>query len=370
MRQSLLNVLCAPRSKKPFSLYAFESRRSSIDEEEDIIEGILLAEDSDEIYPIIDGVPVILDASFTQQFLHKHIEKISQNETLSKINLCMQGRSNWSFSTEWNYHFDSDLVITWGWTLEERVQQFLLETDLEPNVCNGKLILDAGSGNGQLSEALTRLGATVVALDYSTSVAVAERRRKAPNVHFIRGDLQAPPFDVNTFDIIISNGVLHHTPDTYKAFIEVAKLVKPGGRFYLWLYRKPEKFLRRYFLLPVVDLVRIITSRLPCGPQMLLVKGYALTLMSLHKILGKYKDHPCSWPERVVMAYDSLTPLWRHYHTPLEVSCWFFMNGYSCPTITHWDNPYGFGMVATKKPQKDTPGVNFGQAKIVQRYWS
>lgn len=369
MRRSFLDVLRAPKSRKPLSVHVFETRRASIDEEEDITEGLLLTDDSSNAYPIVEGVPVLLDGSFTQQFLQKHSDRISRNETLAKLNLSKQDTLDWSFSSEWDYHFDSDLVRTWGWTVDERVQQFLLETDLDRSACEGKLILDAGCGNGQLSEALTSLGAEVVALDYSTSVAVAERRRKASNVHFVRGDLQSPPFDHNTFDIVISNGVLHHTPNTYRAFAEVAKLVKPGGRFYLWLYRKPEKFLRRCVMYPTLDLVRIITSRLPRGHQMLVVKGFALALLSLHALLGKHKDGSLSWSERVVSAYDGLTPRWRHYHTPLEVSSWFFMNGYSCPTITHWDNPYGFGMVATKKPQQDTPGMNFGRRDIAKRYW-
>ena len=218
-----------------------------------------------------------------------------------------------------------------------------------------------------MSEGLSSLGATVIALDYSTSVHVAEGRRKSCNVHFIRGDLQAPPFDVSTFHIIISNGVLHHTPNTHRTFIEVAKLVKPGGRLYLWLYRKPETFFRRNCLYPALDLTRRVVSRIPRGPQALSVKAYAFALMMLHKILRKHRER--SWPERVVVAYDTLTPVWRHYHTPLEVSCWFFMNGFSCPPITHWDNPYGFGMVATKQPQKETPGVNFGKKGSAKRYW-
>jgi hypothetical protein len=106
---------------------------------------------------------------------------------------------------------------------------------------------------------------------------------------------------------------------------------------------------------------------MPTGLQKLVVKAYALALMALHKSLNKYQD--LSWPERVVAAYDNLTPRWRHYHTPLEVSYWFFLNGYSAPTITHWDNPYGFGMTATKRPQEDTPGINFGKSTITQRYW-
>ena len=65
------------------------------------------------------------------------------------------------------------------------------------------------------------------------------KHRKLPNVHFIRSILRTPPFDAETFDIIISMGS-HHTPATYKTFCAVARLAKPGGRFYLWLYRRPE----------------------------------------------------------------------------------------------------------------------------------
>jgi 2-polyprenyl-3-methyl-5-hydroxy-6-metoxy-1,4-benzoquinol methylase len=365
VRRSLLKILRAPRTVEPLTLYVFDSDNSRLDGKENIIQGILLA--SNKAYPVIDGVPVMLHSSFTEEFLNKHATRISQDDTLSKLHLRAERNSHWSFSSEWDEHFKREAAKTWGWTVNGRMRQFLLETDVDPQWCKGKLVLDAGCGNGQLSEGLTELGATVVALDYSTSVFTAEKYRKSPDVHFIRGDLQTPPFDKGTFDLVISNGVLHHTPNTYRTFIEVSKLVKPEGRFYLWLYRKSEKFFRRYIFYPVFELTRTIVSRIPNGPQRVIVKAYALALMVLHKALGKHKD--LSWPERVVVAYDNLTPLWRHYHTPLELSYWFFLNGYSSPTITHWDNPYGFGMVAKRKTQEDTPGVNFGNTASVKRYW-
>ncbi len=278
MRKSLLDMLRSPKDGEPLMLYAFESVKSPLNGEEDVAEGILLAPKSNRAYPITNGVPVMLDSSFTQEFLHKHADKISQNEILSKLSPCTQEKTVWSFSSEWNYHFDSNLLKTWGWTIDERVQQFLLETHTELDEMNGRLILDAGCGNGQLSEALSKLGATVVAMDYSTSVFAAEKSRRSPNVHFLRGDLQAPPFDVNSFDMIISNGVLHHTPNTYQTFTKVAELVKPGGHFYLWLYRKPEKFVRRYLVYPALELTRTAVSRLPSGPQAIIVKAYAAAL--------------------------------------------------------------------------------------------
>src|SRR5262249_42477202 len=158
-----------------------------------------VAINSKRAYPLRDGVPVMLDSSCTEEFLNKHATKLSQDDTLSKLNLRADGNSHWSFSSEWDEHFDRQLAKTWGWTADERTRQFLLEADVDPNWCQGKLILDAGCGNGQLSECLTGLGATVVALDYSSSVFRAEKHRKSPKVHFIQGNLQAPPFDMATF---------------------------------------------------------------------------------------------------------------------------------------------------------------------------
>jgi 2-polyprenyl-3-methyl-5-hydroxy-6-metoxy-1,4-benzoquinol methylase len=82
------------------------------------------------------------------------------------------------------------------------------------------LLLDAGCGNGQLSEELSKLAAIVSAMDYSTNVFVAEKFRRSPHIHFVQGDLQAPPFEADTFDSIISDGVFHHTPDTHKTFMK------------------------------------------------------------------------------------------------------------------------------------------------------
>ena len=273
----------------------------------------------------------------------------------------------WSFSTEWNEHFNRNLSKTWGWTVDERIKQFLLETDTTPDFCKGKLILDAGCGNGQLTDALTSFGSKVVGIDYSTSVFEANRRKQSKKVFFVQGDLESPPFKSGVFDIIISNGVLHHTPDTHRTFNEVTRLVKEGGRFYLFLYRRPEAFMRRYILYPAIDLARLIISRLPKKPQNLAVRLYAFSILLIHRLMGKGKD--ITWHERVVGAYDSLTPQFRHYHTPIEVCMWFFENGFSHPLLTHWDNRYGFGILGFRIPASDTPGENFGKIEVRKRYW-
>jgi SAM-dependent methyltransferase len=316
----------------------------------------------------------MLDSNFPREFSERYADQIARDEALAGLPLRESALPEWSFSTEWEAHFRSGLFRTWGWTVEERVRQFFQETGTEADWCKGKLILDAGCGNGQLSEGLSRLGATVVAMDYSTSVFAAERARQSSTVSFVRGDLQAPPFENDTFDLVVSNGVLHHTRSTSATFREVARLVKPGGRFYLWLYRRPERFLKRLCVYPAIDLTRVMLARAPGTIQALGVRAYALGLMAAHKAMGHSYD--LTWAERVIAAYDVLTPMWKHYHTPMEVSQWFFANGYSAPALTHWDNPYGFGMVATKHPEAETPGVNFGKSGmfgttgLIRRYWN
>lgn len=360
MRRTLLKTIREPKTGELLNLIVFKSKMGSTKQQEDVVEGILYNEKSYTAFPIINGVPVMLESAFPKEFIEKYSHKISNNEKLSQIQFKSKHDSSWSFSKQWK-HFDSEINISWGYTVEERVAQFLLETQVDNSWCKDKVILDAGCGNGSLSEGISKLGAEVIGIDYSSSVFQAELSRNSELVHFINGDLQNPPFEANSFDLVTSIGVLHHTPNTYNSFVEVAKLVKPGGIFYLWLYRKPEQFHLRYLKYPIFDLIRLIVSRLPNSLQAIFVKPYAGLVKSYHKIKDpSYKDIP--FYEYVVSAYDDFTPRWRHYHTPIEVSTWFYENGFSVPSLSHWDNPYGFGMVAKKIKQSRTPGIHYGRS--------
>ena len=361
MRRSLLNLVRDPRTNQPLDIAVFKSGVEPGAGHENILDGILYNEHCHTVYPVIHGVPILLDSGLPQDFLEKYAEQISAIKEVSPLSIKTEKDRTWSFSREWKYHFESDVERTWGWSVAERVEQFLLETQVDREWCEGKLILDAGCGTGTLAEALALLGAEVVALDYSSSVFHAEQRRKSSRVHFVRGDLQTPPLDHDIFDLVISIGVLHHTPNTYETFVQVAKLVRPGGLFYLWLYRRPEEFHRRYLKYPLFDLARAVISRLPLRPQSLAITSYARLWKTFHRLLHGRDDIPLS--EYVVSAYDDFSPRWRSYHTPYEVSSWFFQNSFSAPTLTHWDNPYGFGCVAEKTRQTRTPGIHYENRK-------
>ena len=358
MRPALHRLLRCPKTGGPLELVPFTRRAGSFDEE-DVAEGILFGEHAVSVYPIEGGVPILLEGALTADFLARHAAAIAADPVLAQMRLAPGGARSWSFSEEWKHHFEKGVSRTWEWTVEERVSQFLLETQTDPDTVRGCLILDAGCGNGQLTEALTRLGATVVGLDMSSSILGAESARRSSDVHFVGGDLLAPPFPADSFDIAVSNGVLHHSPSTERAFHRVARLVKPGGLFYVWLYREPQALFERRVSMPLRESVRAVVSRLPSGVQRRFIESYSRARGFASRIVGKPQH--ISLAERTVLAYDALTPRWRFVHDPLEVAAWYFAAGFSAPVLTHWDNPHGFGMVARKVPLADTPGVRFGR---------
>lgn len=106
---------------------------------------------------------------------------------------------------------------------------------------NGKSVLEIGCGNGVDGVMWARAGAHYTGVDL-TKTAV-----EATKVHFECLDLdgtfqtenaQSLTFEDESFDIVYSHGVLHHTPEPSKAFSEVRRVLKPGGKAILMLYHR------------------------------------------------------------------------------------------------------------------------------------
>jgi SAM-dependent methyltransferase len=64
------------------------------------------------------------------------------------------------------------------------------------------------------------------------------RKHGLDRVRFLQMNLFQPALKAEQFDVVICNGVLHHTSDPYKGFATLAPLVKPGGHFIVGLYNK------------------------------------------------------------------------------------------------------------------------------------
>ena len=99
----------------------------------------------------------------------------------------------------------------------------------------GQRILDAGCGFGYLSRLLARKGAVVTGQDISRKfIGMAlERERKEPNgVAYRLGSIvDLGAFAGGAFDVVVSNLVLQDVRDYRKAIREIARVLRPNGRF-------------------------------------------------------------------------------------------------------------------------------------------
>jgi SAM-dependent methyltransferase len=113
---------------------------------------------------------------------------------------------------------------------------------LDEQIPLGIKVLEAGCGTGQLTNFLGITKRDVFGTDMCLhSLALAENfRRKSglANVGFYQMNLFRPCFRDETFDLVVTNGVLHHTSDPYAGFRSLAPLVKTGGYIIVGLYNK------------------------------------------------------------------------------------------------------------------------------------
>ena len=220
-----------------------------------------------------------------------------------------------SFGFQWN-EFDVRRK-------EEDEAVFAVKTGVDPKDLAGKLVLDAGCGGGRYTRVAADHGAYVVGVDRSRAVEKARSLTEGlVNVQLVQADLTRLPFRVGTFDIVFSIGVLHHSPDCRKAFDSVARMVKPGGRLSVWLYRKNSWPQER-----INDAARAVARRLSRPTLLRLCKvgafvgGVPVVGQAFSKVVN-VSTHPDP-VLRVCDTFDWYSPIFQSHHTPGEVHRWF-----------------------------------------------
>jgi ubiquinone/menaquinone biosynthesis C-methylase UbiE len=233
-----------------------------------------------------------------------------------------------SFGYQWNTFAQAQLDSANG-TRRSR-DTFVEKTGLSLESLRDKRVLDAGCGMGRFAEVCIEAGAEVHAIDLSTAVEAAARNLgRHPNVSFYQADIMNLPFSDGSFDLVYSLGVLHHTPDTRRAFLSLSRLVKPGGSIVIWVYATS---LRAAI---GSELLRVVTPRLP-KPLLLKASKVAIPLYHLHRLplVGRvtYTLLPTSVnpdPEwRWLDTFDWYSPQYQWKHTYEEVEGWFKEAGF------------------------------------------
>ena len=125
------------------------------------------------------------------------------------------------------------LVARYGFDSADQMCRYLSERSV---------VLDAGCGGGWSSSLWlgpSWSGRLWVGLDVSRAVDVARSRLgRFTNTAFVQGDVMHAPFKPETFDVVLAEGVLHHTPSTERAFASLVPLLRPGGEIMTYVYRR------------------------------------------------------------------------------------------------------------------------------------
>ena len=112
-----------------------------------------------------------------------------------------------------------------------------------PDRFSGKL-LDVPVGTGVFTHEKYRrmTRADITCLDYSEDMLEQAKRRfeddAAENIHMVQGDVGNMLFDDCTFDAVLSMNGFHAFPDKDRAFSEITRVLKPGGKLIACFYIK------------------------------------------------------------------------------------------------------------------------------------
>ena len=349
MLEKYLSILVCPVTRSALRLHkiSVKTKIFSSGEKEIISEGILFAE-KDWFYPVIEGVPRLLIESLLdhEEFLNANLSdyKLKKEYLLRNYSETIQQavkknkRTKKSFEMEWGlFNYEEDK--TWELQGEDLLQRFLKETDETKESLQGKLIFDAGCGNGQLNQYIARCGAVVVGMDLSRSVERAFFNNKEENAFFLQGDVQFPPLQFENFDIVHSSGVLICTNNSELTFSRIEPCVKKNGKLSVWLYHPRKNLLHNLF-----NSLRNYTSKLPIKVQYYL---YLFTLFPASYVVKRIKGNKQNAREMMIAIMDWFSPEFRWEHTPEEAMSWFTKRDFSEVKVTTTDI-FGFNIIGKK----------------------
>lgn len=125
-------------------------------------------------------------------------------------------------------------------TLRARAERSRFARLLDEAVAGDARIVDVGCGTGQMTLYLAGADRVVIGADLARAslrlASAAARRFQLEGVLFVETDLQRPGLASESFDLVYSSGVLHHTPDPRASFARLVRLARRGGTVVLGVY--------------------------------------------------------------------------------------------------------------------------------------
>jgi len=247
----------------------------------EVMEGMLRCRGCRAEYPVKRGVP-------------RFVGPIQAEES---------ARTASAFGWEWK---------AFSWVDDYHEQQFLdWIAPADRDQFRGRVVLEGGCGKGRHTRLAARYGAAaIIAVDLSEAVDAAfDNTRGEPNAHIVQADLLRLPLRPASCDYAFSVGVLHHLSDPSAGFRALARTVRPGGAFSVWVYGAENNA----WVTRVVSPLRVaLTSRLP--PRLLHVLSFALAVPLWLALVVAYRPagRPgLSWMRRYLFYYPYLSYISR-----------------------------------------------------------
>lgn len=336
----LLSITLCPISRSPLTLA-----------EGDAEEGLLRAAEGDDplLYPIIGGVARLLPPDLLHPFLRATYPQTYDRYPALRAQGERAAREGappppevLATLTAYDFHhldLNADTPDGEGWLWDEwRESWDRFQPRLTPESTRGETALEVGCGEGRHARLITRAGAArLVGLDLSRGVERARALEPNRAHHFIQGDLRRPPLRPGTFDVLYSNGVIHHTPDPRASFAAVAPLARRGGRVSVWVYGLDE--MRWSYKMSHLTWLRPLTAHLPRPAKLAVAAGLtvgveaglwlparALKRLGLGDLAARIPYHDAAerdWDYKLRRMFDRLSPPVTHYITRPELESWF-----------------------------------------------
>jgi SAM-dependent methyltransferase len=241
MKRGIIKGLVCPSCGGNLDLKSF------IEESGEVKEGLLECS-CGQWYPIIGFVPRLLLEEYRKdysEFLDEYgLKHLKGKKSVVRRSDSAKTQVQRSFSVKWTSQ------PLWG--INGETQSFMREWVLDKYgwgdlegfrgaVGEKRRILDAGAGLGREVANFCEVckKGEVFGVDVGELVDTAYfNTREYPHAHIIQADLMKLPFKRASFDFIFSEGVLHHTPDTKRAFECLLDFLAPEGEIAIYVYKK------------------------------------------------------------------------------------------------------------------------------------